>query len=502
LNPEQAYEELIRRSRDDALLSSCLELLDWDEEVYMPRGGVEHRADQMALLAGIAHDRETDPRYDELLTTIEGSSLTSDPESPPAVNVRELRRDYDRQRRMPRRLVEETARVTTRASQTWTEARRTDDFKKFAPWVDRIFALTREEAEAVGYTGVPYDALLDDYEPGMTTDHLSNLFTQLEADLKPLLDSLRDAPSTVPASVLEREFPLDQQKAFAEGVAATLGFDRNCGRFDGAQHPFCTSIGPGDVRIGLRYFPRNFARGFFALLHETGHALYDQGLPPDHFGTPMGDAVSLGVHESQSRLWENLVGRSEGFWRHFYPQLQSTFPAALHDVSLETFRGVINRVAPGLLRVQADEVTYNIHIIIRFELEQAMLMGDLRGADLPGAWSESYHRHLGIHPKTDRTGCLQDGHWGEGLIAYFPTYTLGNIYAAQMFAAAERAIGPLEEAFTRGDFRPLREWLGENIHQHGQRYTVAGLIEKATGSGPDPSHLIDSLSRRYARHES
>jgi carboxypeptidase Taq len=273
LSPEQAYDELVRRSREDTLLSSCLELLDWDEEVYMPRGGVEHRAEQMALLAGIAHDRETDPRYDELLTTLEASSLISDSESPQAVNVREIRRDYDRQRRMPRRLVEETARVTTRASQAWAQARRTDDFKMFAPWLDKVFALAREEAEAVGYASVPYDALVEDYEPGMTTGQLSKLFVQLEADLRPLLDSLRDAPSTVPTSVLEREFPLDQQKAFAEGVSAALGFDLSCGRFDGAQHPFCTSIGPGDVRIGLRYFPRNFARGFFALLHETGHAL-------------------------------------------------------------------------------------------------------------------------------------------------------------------------------------------------------------------------------------
>ena len=497
MNPEQAYEELIRRSREDTVLSSCLDLLDWDEEVYMPHGGVKNRAEQMALLAGIAHDRETDPRYEELLNAIEGSPLVSDPESPEAVNVRELRRDYDRERRMPRRLVEELARVTAHASQAWAEARRTDDFKTFEPWVDRIFALAREEAEAVGYVGVPYDALVDDYEPGMTTEQLSKLLTQLDGDLKPLLDSLRDAPTPLPASVLEREFPLDEQKAFDEGVAVALGFDRDCGRFDGAQHPFCTSIGPGDVRIGLRYFPRNFARGFLALVHETGHALYEQGLQAAHYGTPMGEAASLGVHESQSRLWENFVGRSNGFWRHFYPQLQSAFHNALHDVSLEDFRRVINRVEPGLIRVQADEVTYNFHVIVRFELEQALIMGDLHGADLPGAWSESYQRRLGIKPESDRTGCLQDGHWGMGLIGYFPTYTLGNIYAAQLFQAAERAIGPLEEAFARGDFGGLCDWLGENIHRHGQRYSVAKLIERATGSAPDPSALIESLSRRY-----
>jgi carboxypeptidase Taq len=451
----------------------------------------------MALLAGLVHDRATDPRYDELLSIVEASSLVSDPESPQAVNVREIRRDFDRERRLPRRLVEESARVTALASQKWAETRKRDDFKSFAPWLDRIFALAREEADAVGYVGERYDALLDDYEPEMTTDRLSALFTDLVAQLVPLVDSLRDEPTPAPGHVLAREFPADRQRLFAEGVAAELGFDLECGRLDVSQHPFCTSIGPGDVRIALRYYPRNFARGFFALVHEIGHALYDQGLDPAHYGTPMGEAVSLGLHESQSRLWENLVGRTDGFWRHFYPQLRSVFYEALHDVSLETFRQVINHVAPGVIRVQADEVTYNLHIMIRFELERALLSGDLCGADLPGAWAELYQRHLGVTPKDDRTGCLQDIHWSEGLIGYFPTYTLGNVYAAQLFAAAERAVGPLEEAFAGGDFRTLRGWLGENVHRHGQRYTSAAMIERTTGSTPDPSALIESLSHRY-----
>ena len=497
MNPDQAYAELIQLSRDETLLSSCLELLEWDEEVCMPRGGVKHRAEQMALLAGLVHDRGTDPRYDELLGTIEGSSLVSDPDSPPAVNVRELRRDYDRELRMPRRLVEELARVTALASQAWAEARGHDDFKSFAPWIDRIFALAREEADAVGYVGERYDALLDDYEPGMTSDRVSALFTQLEGELVPLVASLRDEAAPAPGHVLTREFPLDRQRLFSEGVAAALGYDLECGRLDVGQHPFCTALGPSDVRIALRYFPRNFARGFFALLHEMGHALYDQGLDPAHYGTPMGEAASLGLHESQSRLWENHVGRSHGFWQHFYPQLQSAFHEALHDVPLDTFRRVVNRVSPGLIRVQADEVTYDLHIMIRFELERALLAGDLRSADLPGAWAELYERRLGVTPKNDRTGCLQDIHWSEALIGYFPTYTLGNVYAAQLFDAADRAVGPLEEAFARGDFRTLRDWLGEHVHHHGQRYPVATIIERATGSSPDPSALIESLSRRY-----
>ena len=463
----------------------------------MPRGGGEHRAEQMALVAGLVHDRGTDPRYDELLSTVEASSLMSDAESAEAVNVRELRRDYERERRIPRRLVEESARVTALASQAWAEARRRDDFKSFAPWLDQVFALAREEADAVGYAGTRYDALLDDYEPGLTTDRLSTLFARLEADLVPLASALREIPAPAPMHVLAREFPLDRQRLFAEGVAAALGFDLERGRLDLGNHPFCTSIGPGDIRIALRYFPRNFARGFFALLHETGHALYDQGIDAAHYGAPMGEAGSLGLHESQSRLWENLVGRSHGFWQHFYPQLRRTFHEALHDVSVETFRLVINRVAPGLIRVQADEVTYDLHIMIRVELEQRLLAEDLRAIDLPGAWAELYRSRLGVAPKNDRTGCLQDGHWSEGLIGYFPTYTLGNMYAAQLFAAAERAVGPLDDAFAAGDFRTLRSWLGEHVHRHGRRYAAEALIERATGSAPDPSALIESLRRRY-----
>jgi carboxypeptidase Taq len=497
VNPDLAYAELVRRSRDKSVLSSCLDLLSWDQEVCMPRGGVHHRSEQSALLAGLVHDRATDPDYDDLLTAVERSSLLSDPESPQAVNVRELRRDYDRESRIPRRLVEESARVRALSSQAWAEARTNNDFKSFAPWLERVFALAREEADAVGYVAERYDALLDNYEPGMTTDRVSALFAQLETQLVPMVAALRDEAETAPSPLLTREFPVDRQRLFMETAATALGFDMESGRLDVVQHPFCSMIGHGDVRIGLRYFPQNFAGGFFALVHEVGHGLYDQGLDPEQYGTPMGEAVSLGIHESQSRLWENYVGRSHGFWRHFYPQLQSAFHDALHDISLETFRRSVNRVSPGLIRVQADELTYNLHIVIRFELERALLSGDLLAPDLPGAWNELYERRLGVTPKDDATGCLQDIHWADGLIGYFPTYTLGNVYAAQLFAAAEREIGPLEEVFAEGDFSTLRAWLGKNVHRHGKHYKAADLIERVTGSAPDPSALIESLSRRY-----
>ena len=495
---EEAYEELVRLARDESLLASCEALLEWDEQTQMPPGGVEQRSRQRALLAGLLHAQATDPRRGELLVGLEGSALCADPESPQAANVRELRRVFERRRRLPRRLAEETARVTSLAQQEWVAAREQADFGRFEPWLDRIVRLKREEAACLGVGDEAYDALLDGYVPGARSAELEGLFERLRRELVPLAAAIRGASRRPRTAVLRRDFPIDRQRAFGEEVAASIGFDFERGRLDVSAHPFSTSIGPGDCRITTRFDARNFCDGFFAILHEVGHALYDQGLDADHYGTPFGKAMSLGLHESQSRLWENLVGRSHGFWAHFYPQLRGTFHEALHDVSLDTFRRVINHAAPSVIRVQADEVTYDLHIIIRFELERALLSGDLRGADLPGAWSEAYQRYLGVAPKNDREGCLQDGHWAEGLIGYFPTYTLGNVYAAQLFAAAERALGSLDDTFAAGDFRTLRDWLGEHVHRHGSRLSAADTIERATGSAPDPSAIIDSLTRRYA----
>jgi carboxypeptidase Taq len=499
VTPEQAYAELIRRSRETTILSSCLDVLEWDEEVMMPHGGSEHRAEQKAAFTGIVHDRATDARYGELLSRIEGSSLVADPEGAAAVNVRQIRREYERERRLPRRLVEESARVTTLASQHWAEARERNEFALFAPWIDRLFALARETADAVGFPETRYDALVDHYEPGLTTRRLSEVFASLRASLAPMVEALRNDPLGLPAHVLAREFPVDRQRTLFENVATALGYDLERGRLDVARHPFCTFIGPGDVRIAIRYHARNIPSGLFALLHEVGHALYDQGLETEHFGTPLGHAVSLGMHEGQARLWENHVGRSLGFWTHFYPQFRGTFHEALHDIPLDVFRGAINHAAPGTSRVQADEVTYDLHILVRVELEQALLSGDLGAADLPDAWAQAYRRHLGVRPKNDREGCLQDGHWAAGLIGYFPTYTLGNVYAAQLFAAAEKALGPLDPAFAKSDFRGLRDWLGEKVHRHGSRFSPSAMIAHATGSPPDAAALVRSLERRYAR---
>lgn len=492
MTAREAYDELIQRSIEASLLASCSALLQWEEETLMPRGGLEHRGNQLALLAGLTHDRRIDPRIGERLSEVEASDLVRDPLSPEAVNVRELRRHYDRATKLPKTLVAALAKTATHAQRHWAEARAKNNFAHFLPWLEKMIALKRDQAECLRDGGPAYDALLDEYEPGAKADELTKLFTALRGPLVELVESILGAARQPDESILAREYPVDRQRIFAELASATLGFDYERGRLDVSPHPFCTTIGPGDCRLTTRFNPHDFGMAFFGTLHETGHGLYEQGLPTEHFGTPMGDAVSLGIHESQSRLWENSVGRSRAFWRYFYPQAQRLF-AALRDVSRDAFVFAINGVQPSLNRVEADEVTYNLHILIRFELELAMLHGELPLGDLPAVWNEKYTKYLGVTPGNDAEGCLQDIHWSAGLFGYFPTYTLGNLYGAQLFDKAGQDLGDLAAAFARGEFAPLLEWLRTRIHRQGQRYRPNELIESATGALPSHQPLLASL---------
>jgi carboxypeptidase Taq len=491
-----AYDELIKRSREQAVLSSCASLLGWDEQTYMPRGGSEHRGNQMALLAGLVHERATDPKLGALLDEVESSGLFRC-DTPESANIRELRRAYRRQTKLPRSLVEELARVTSIGHHEWVAAKRAKNFSRLQPTLETIFALKRNEARCLAESDVLYDALIDEYEPGAKSQDLALLFDALRAELVPLVAAIGESSKQPDPSILRREYPLDRQRVFGETVASAVGFDFNRGRLDTTEHPFCTGIGPGDTRITTRYDPRNFCDSFFGILHEVGHGLYDQGLDPARHGTPCGEAISLGIHESQSRLWENVVGRSRAFWTYWFPLARRVFREALAEVELETFFFAINEVRPSLIRVQADEVTYNLHILIRFELERALLGGDLTVADLPGAWNEKYAAYLGITPGDAAEGCLQDIHWSAGLIGYFPTYTLGNLYAAQFFAQANDEIGNLTGAFEQGDYSSLLTWLRDKIHAHGQRYRAVDLVRRVTKSPTDPMPLVRSLRGKY-----
>ena len=498
LTANEAYGELVRRSREVALLGSCGAVLGWDQETYMPPGGVAHRGEQTALLAGLAHQKRTDPRIGELLDLADDPALTADPTSVPAVNLRQLRRGYDKATKLPQSLVEQLARTTTLAQSHWAEARAKDDFPHFRPWLDQVIDLKRQEAAAYGYEASPYDPLLDEYEEGATAAQLTALFADLRDGLVDLVARIRDAPEQPDTDILHREFPVDRQRLFGQAASAAIGFDYRKGRLDVTTHPFCSGFGPGDCRLTTRYNPRFFNEAFFGTLHETGHGLYEQGLPAEHYGTPMGESVSLGVHESQSRMWENAVGRSRAFWTHFFPRARQTFPDALHDVDADAFHFAANAVAPSLIRVEADEVTYNLHVLIRFEIEQAILAGDLQGAEVPEAWNAKYGQYLGITPPDDARGCLQDVHWSFGLVGYFPTYTLGNVYMAQLFAKADADLGDLHAQFARGEFAPLLDWLRKHVHSQGQRHAPKDLIAHVTGAPPDHRPLLDSLEAKFA----
>ena len=495
-NAQQSYDSLLRELREIALLGSVNSVLGWDERTQMPPKGAEHRAAQASLLARMVHERFTSPRVDELLRTVESSNLVASAESDAAANVREIRRSYDRARKLPSSLVEEEVRVAVLGQQAWGEARAKSDYASFEPWLAKTLDLKRQEAKCIGYGPDMYDALLDEFEPGETAANLRKTFEGLRKPLVELIGKIAGSGRKAPLEILERSYPPEAQAKLGREAAAAVGFDFAAGRLDVSLHPFCTGLGPGDTRMTTRYDAHYFGDAFFGVLHETGHGLYEQGLPAAHFGTPLGEAISLGIHESQSRTWENFVGRGRAFWKHFLPKARAAFPETLKDVSEDQWYFAINDVRPSLIRTEADEATYNLHVLLRFELEQALLNDELKTRDLPAAWSDKMKQYLGLIPPDDARGCLQDIHWSGGAIGYFPTYTLGNLYAAQFFRQADKDLGGLDAQFARGDFAPLLGWLREKIHRHGKRYRAAELVKRVTGSELSAEPLLSHLSRK------
>jgi carboxypeptidase Taq len=451
----------------------------------------------LAALVAIRHQRITDPKIGELLGVVEGSDLVGDPLSVEAVNIRHWRRHYDRVSRIPERLAVEIARATAEGQSVWEKARPANDWELFRPFLERIVDLKREEAEALGYEKEPYDALLDNYEEGETAGRLEPIFKRLVEALKGLLESIEGSPRR-PGSTLSRvRFPVADQETFALHVTTRLGYELEAGRLDVSAHPFTSGIGPGDVRITTRYSEDYLAEGLLAAIHEAGHAMYYQGLPLEHWGELFCRPASLGINESQSRMWENIVARSETFWKHFYVDAKNRFPC-LADVPLEDFVFSINEVRPSLIRTEADEVTYNLHVLLRFQLETALMRKDLQVNDLPTAWNEKMQQYLGVMPPDYANGVMQDVHWSSGSIGYFPTYTLGNLYAAQLFSRAEEDLGALDQHFAQGDFTHLLGWLRQKVHSQGARYKPRDLLQKVTGENLDPQYLIRYLQKKYS----
>ncbi len=497
MNPTTAYSELITTLKRIAVLRSTAALLGWDERTMMPPRAAAYRGDQFALLAGMIHEQFTHPRIGELLHACETSDLMADPDSDTAANIREIRRDYDRATRLPSTLVAELARMRAVGHHAWTSAKKDSNYAAFEPTLARILDLVRQEATCYApVSGELYDGLLDGYEPGETTANLRTIFAALRPRLIELVRKIMDSGRQAPLEILTRHYPVDAQATLAREAAAAVGYDFEAGRLDTSVHPFSSAIAPGDVRITTRYDEHWFGDGFFSTLHEVGHALYNQGMAAEHFGTPLGTHCSLGIHESQSRLWENQVGRSRSFWKLFFPRVKAFFPQSAGDLTEQQWYFAVNDVRPSLIRTESDETTYNLHIMLRFELELLLLHDQLSTRDLPEAWNAKMEEYLGVKPRTDREGVLQDVHWSSGAFGYFPTYTLGNLYAAQFYEQACHDIGEMDARIERGDFTSLLQWLREKIHRAGRRYTAAQLVQRITHKPLSADPLLRHLTTK------
>lgn len=472
-------------------LEAAEQLLEWDQETHMPAGAQAGRGKTLATLAGLKHRLLSAPELREALAACEEAA---EPGSALAAQVRWARRDVDRAVKVPETLERELAEAKSRALAVWIEARRDSDFERFVPEIERLVELRRQEAAAIDPGAPAYDVLLDLFEPGSSEAGLVPLFEELRRELGPLVRAVAESGVEIDESPALGHFPEPAQKCLGLEIAAEIGFDFESGRLDLAPHPFCVGIAQGDVRLTWRYQDDDFRPALFGILHEMGHGLYEQGLPGEWRRTPAGRAMSLGIHESQSRMWENLVGRSRGFWQWALPRFQAAFPGEA-ERTVEALWPALHTVKPSPIRVEADEATYNLHVLVRFELERALFAGQLQPAELGAAWDDLYQEVLGIRPGDAAEGVLQDVHWAHGVFGYFPTYTLGNLMSAQLYAAAERDLGDLDAAFARGEFAPLLGWLREKIHHPAGFQEPDELIERASGKSLDTADLLAHLRR-------
>ena len=498
MTAESAYQWLVEYFRDTTYLFSTAELAAWDQRTFIPTNGHEHRSRQMESLARLIHQRSTSPEIDAKLQEVENSAFLSDSDVATRANIRMWRREYERLVRIPERLASELAAAASAGEAAWEAAVHKNDWDAFFPHLEKLISLSKEKAEAIGYNRNPYDALLDEYEVGLTADALSAMFDELRQPLVALQQQIRESVVKPDKSILYGNFSLASQRKTCADLVQAIGYSFTSGRIDESVHPFSVGIGPGDARITTRYNESFLGSGMFGCLHEAGHSLYELGLPEAHYGTPAGMYLSVGIHESQSRLWENQVGRSQAFWQFAKPLLDSHY-SSVKSATLEDFVLAVNDVEPGLIRVEADEVTYNLHVLLRFELELALFNNELKPADLPDAWAEKMKEMLGIVPQSNREGAMQDVHWSAGMFGYFPTYTLGNIYAAQLYAAARRDISDMDACLSRGEFEPLLQWLRTHVHHKGQCHTPAELIEMASGKPPSSKYFIEYCRAKFSQ---
>ena len=472
-------------------------VLGWDQQVYMPRGGAEDRGNISETLASLVHQKFTSAEVGELLEKLKPYAQTLDPDADDACLIKLVAREYEKNTKVPIEWVAEFARETTVAQMAWENAREKDDFEIFRPRLEKLVEMRREYVTFFKPYDHVYDVLLDHFEAGMKTVDVKNIFDALRPQQVALLKEIAAKPA-IDDAFMHVPYEEQGQWDFGVDVITRFGFDWNHGRQDKSVHPFTTSFGVGDVRITTRFDPERAASALFSTMHEAGHAMYEQGISRTLSRTPLADGASMAIHESQSRMWENLVGRSNAFWKFFYPKLQQKFPQQLKDVSLQQYYRGINKVEPSLIRVEADEATYNLHIMLRLELEIALMEGSIQVVDLPALWNQKMADYLGVVPTNNREGVLQDVHWSGGMFGYFPTYALGNLVSAQLWEKINESIPNLEDQISQGKFDELLEWLRTNIHQHGAKFEPQVLLKKVTGSGITPEPYMRYLRDKYS----
>lgn len=497
---EKDYAHLHELSLNVRTLQGVIALLDWDQETYMPPAASESRAQQLKVLASIAHKEKTSKHFEKALSKlidlesgeIKAKGLTKAQEAA----LKWWRRDYRKAIALPNRFVQEFAKLCSQSQQVWRKARDENAFGQFEPYLEKIIDMCRQKAGYLGYKEHPYDALLDEYELEATTKEVAELFKTLGLSISSLLKSIT-AKKQIDDSFLHGDFSKDKQMKFGYQILSDMGYEMDKGRVDLSAHPFSSSAHPHDSRITTRFDNSSIVSNVKILLHEGGHSLYEMGLPPSEFGTPLGDALSLGMHESQSRWWETRIGQSKPFWEFYLPLLKKVFPEINQNVSLEEFYRAVNKVEPSFIRVEADEVTYPLHVILRFELEKQLIEGSLKVKEIPEAWNAKMKSLLGITPPEDRVGCLQDVHWSMGGFGYFPTYTLGNIYAAHLFEFFERENRNWSQKVAKGDLRFIKEWLNDKVHKFGRRYTSKELLKHITGKELTAEPYLTYLKGKY-----
>jgi carboxypeptidase Taq len=490
---EERYAELRRRLGEIEDLRQTFELLFWDQTVMMPPGGAAVRAEQLTTLERVSHERFVSDEIGSLLEELRPYEDGLEYDSDEASLIRVTRRDWEKARRVPTELAAEMAKLASEAQEVWARARQDSDYERFRPWLDRTLDLKRRYVMCFEPYDDPYDPLLDDYEPGLKTPEVREVFDTLKGALVPLI---AEVGSDEDDDFLHGPFPEDRQRELSLRIIEHFGYTPESFRLDSTVHPFAASSGTQDIRLTSRYSEGDLT-SLFTAMHECGHGIYEHGVSPTLERTPLCHGVSAALHESQSRLWENVVGRSRPFWSFFYPQLQQTFPAVLGDVDLDRFHGAVNRVRPSYIRVDADEATYSLHIILRFELEQQLLFGSLSTADLPEAWNARFKEYLGLDVPEDRLGVLQDVHWSGGSFGYFPTYALGNVIGLQIWERLRGDLPDLDDQLARGEFGPLHEWLREHVYRHGRKFMPQELLERLVGGGIDAGPYVRYLREKF-----